>query len=70
MQFDSFQDFLNMGGYAIYVWVSYGITFGSLAILIYASATKENKVLKNITLKHNREQRIKASRRAKNEPET
>ncbi|MBE8166860.1 MAG: heme exporter protein CcmD [Shewanella sp.] len=67
MQFDSFQDFLNMGGYAVYVWVSYGITFGSLAILIYASATKESKVLKDIAVKLNREQRIKTSRRAKNE---
>jgi heme exporter protein D len=28
-------EFLAMGGYAWYVWGSYGVTFGTLALEIY-----------------------------------
>jgi heme exporter protein D len=28
---NAFQHFLNMGGYAFYVWTAYGITFALLA---------------------------------------
>ena len=33
MQFDSFADFLNMGGYAFYVWLSFGVTFLAMGII-------------------------------------
>ncbi len=32
MYWNSLDDFLNMGGYAFYVWVSFGVTFGCMAI--------------------------------------
>ncbi|NMM44948.1 heme exporter protein CcmD [Rhodospirillaceae bacterium KN72] len=35
--FDSFDAFLSMGGYASYVWPSYGICFGLLALLTVQS---------------------------------
>ena len=35
MQWHSLNDFLHMGGYALYVWVSFGITFGSMAIELW-----------------------------------
>ena len=28
-------DFLNMGGYAFYVWGAYGVTFALLAIEVF-----------------------------------
>ena len=32
MNWNSWQDFLAMGGYAVYVWGSYGVTAAALAI--------------------------------------
>lgn len=32
MYWHSLNDFLHMGGYALYVWVSFAVTFGSMAI--------------------------------------
>lgn len=32
MIWDSFGDFLNMGGYALYVWGSVIVTFGFMAV--------------------------------------
>ncbi|GGB72285.1 heme exporter protein CcmD [Shewanella inventionis] len=62
MQFDSMSDFLNMGGYAFYVWLAYGVTFSSLAILIISSARRKRKVLTEIASKQAREEKLKESR--------
>jgi heme exporter protein D len=35
MYWKSIDDFLQMGGYAFYVWVSFGITFGCMAIELF-----------------------------------
>ncbi len=67
MQFDSIQAFLHMGGYAFFVWCSFGICFASLSILVFFSATKERRILKEIATKLEREQRLKDIRRKKNE---
>lgn len=45
MQFESFTDFINMGGYAFYVWLAYGVTATSLATLIILSTRQKGKVL-------------------------
>ncbi|GAA0792007.1 MULTISPECIES: heme exporter protein CcmD [Pseudomonadati] len=62
MQFDSFAAFLDMGGYAFFVWLAYGVTFGSLAILIIHSLGQRRKVLIEISKKIIREERLKESR--------
>lgn len=62
MQFDSVSDFLNMGGYAFYVWLSYGITLGSLVILVLLSARRQQTVLKEIAKQASREKRLKENR--------
>mgnify|MGYP000539205494 FL=1 len=62
MQFDSFAAFLDMGGYAFFVWLAYGVTFGSLAILIIHSLGQRRKVLIEISKKIIREDRLKESR--------
>jgi len=35
MYWTSLDDFLNMGGYGFYVWVSFGVTFGCMAIELF-----------------------------------
>ena len=62
MQFESINDFLNMGGYASYVWLAYGVTFTSLTMLIILSARRKRKVLTEIASKMAREEKLKESR--------
>ena len=62
MQFDSLADFFNMGGYAFYVWLAYGVTFFSLGTLVISSLRQKRKVLNDIAKKIQREDRLKANR--------
>jgi heme exporter protein D len=62
MAFDSFGDFIAMGGYGFYVWLSYGLTFLALGILIVNSITKKNKIIKAVEQRLKREQRIKKAK--------
>ncbi|MFW5431888.1 MAG: heme exporter protein CcmD [Methylophilaceae bacterium] len=32
-------EFLNMGGYGLYVWVSFGVTFGCMAMELFLLRT-------------------------------
>ncbi|WP_394206050.1 heme exporter protein CcmD [Shewanella waksmanii] len=62
MQFESFAEFIDMGGYAFYVWLAYGISFFSLGTLIFFSARQKKKVLAEIAKKIQREERLKENR--------
>ncbi|QSX37502.1 heme exporter protein CcmD [Shewanella sedimentimangrovi] len=65
MQFESLSEFFNMGGYAFYVWLAYGTTFGCLAALILSSRSQQQKVLTEIAKKIVREERLKEHRSTK-----
>lgn len=62
MQFDSFADFLNMGGYAFYVWLSFGVTFVAMAIIAVQSFIKHRGLLKQVVVEKERKVRIKKAR--------
>ncbi|MGI2001232.1 heme exporter protein CcmD [Shewanella sp. AC91-MNA-CIBAN-0169] len=70
MQFNSFNDLLFMGGYAFYVWLSYGVTFGCLALLIIFSIQKKHMVLIEIAKKITRDQHLKEIRGNNHESKT
>jgi heme exporter protein D len=46
IQFDSIGDFLNMGGYAFYVWTSYAFAFVVLAVNLILPLRERNRLLK------------------------
>ncbi|AXQ13907.1 MULTISPECIES: heme exporter protein CcmD [Shewanella] len=62
MQFQSLAEFFNMGGYAFYVWLAYGVTFVSLSLLILVSSMKKRRVLQEIASKVQREERLAQNR--------
>ncbi|WP_334048301.1 heme exporter protein CcmD [Alteromonas gracilis] len=59
MQFESFVDFLAMGGYAFYVWLSFGVTFVAMAIIAVQSFIKHRGLLKQVVVEKERKVRIK-----------
>lgn len=44
-QFNSVGEFFAMGGYGFYVWLSYGITFLSVGLLIWISKREIKQTL-------------------------
>ncbi|MDV5171094.1 heme exporter protein CcmD [Photobacterium rosenbergii] len=66
MHFDSFSDFLAMGGYASYVWSAYGISFGALLWLMISSLNTKRRLAAEIKNKIAREKRIKDAEKLEN----
>ncbi|WP_298445013.1 heme exporter protein CcmD [uncultured Ferrimonas sp.] len=61
-QFASVSEFFAMGGYAKYVWLSYGIALIGLGSVTVASIRKRKAVLKQIANKQAREARLRQHR--------
>ncbi|MDE1221257.1 heme exporter protein CcmD [Vibrio aestuarianus] len=66
MHFDSFSDFLAMGGYAGYVWSAFGITFLSMLILLAVSMKRGKTLLQDVQAKVDRQARIDAAKHMEN----
>lgn len=68
MYFNSFSDFLAMGGtgHAPYVWGAFGITFLALFILLFLSLKQSRQQLKDIKVKIDRQTRIRAAKDMEN----
>ena len=64
MQFNSFNDFITMGGYGFYVWLSYGVAITLLIILIFSSLNSHKIVKKRILQKRKRDEKLKAAQKA------
>ncbi|GAA5193477.1 heme exporter protein CcmD [Ferrimonas gelatinilytica] len=61
-QFASLAEFFDMGGYAFYVWLSYGSAVIAIGGLIIHSARKRKSVLAQIAQKQEREARLRQHR--------
>ncbi|OBT15859.1 heme exporter protein CcmD [Vibrio sp. UCD-FRSSP16_10] len=66
MHFDSFSEFLLMGGYASYVWGAFIITFGALGLLFVLSCRESKATLKEVKNKMDRQTRIDAAKNMEN----
>ncbi|MDD5215648.1 MAG: heme exporter protein CcmD [Methylococcales bacterium] len=49
-------EFFAMGGYAFYVWASYGLTFLLLLIGVISPLLTNKQILRSLLLKRRREQ--------------
>ena len=64
MQFESWQAFWHMGGYAFYVWVSFGVTFLAMGLIVLNSMMTHKKLLKEVAQEAPRQQRIATAKQA------
>ncbi|RHW77533.1 heme exporter protein CcmD [Colwellia sp. RSH04] len=62
MQFNSFSEFINMGGYGFYVWLSFGVSALLLIILFFSSKAGHQKVINNIAKQKQREDKLREAR--------
>ncbi|MGC9403304.1 heme exporter protein CcmD [Vibrio genomosp. F10] len=66
MYFDSLSELLEMGGYAVYVWSAFGITFLSMFIILVTSIRRGKDLLKEVQAKIERQARIDAAKDLEN----
>ena len=66
MHFASFSDFLAMGGYAFYVWLSFGLTLICLIGIVISTRMKTRSLLGELHSKQAREARRKAAQQMEN----
>ncbi|USD66002.1 heme exporter protein CcmD [Vibrio sp. SCSIO 43136] len=66
MQFESLEQFLAMGGYSGYVWSAFGITFGSMLLLLWLSTQRKKALLNEVKAKIDRQARIDAAKNMEN----
>ncbi|MGL5319329.1 MAG: heme exporter protein CcmD [Aeromonas veronii] len=62
----SFSDFMAMGGYAFYVWLSFGLTLVCLVGIIISTRMKTRSLLGELRSKQAREARRKAAQQMEN----
>lgn len=62
MQFSSFSDFINMGGYGFYVWLSFGSAALILSLLLISSKAGHLQIMKQIAKRKQREDKLKEAR--------
>jgi len=65
MQFSNFSDFINMGGYGFYVWLSFGAAAVLLTLLTISSKAGHQKIIKQIALRKKREDKLRQARKNK-----
>ena len=66
MHFASFTDFMAMGGYAFYVWLSFGLTALCLVGIVMSTRLKTRNLLGELRNKQAREARRKAAQQMEN----
>ncbi|MGO4891658.1 heme exporter protein CcmD [Flavobacterium sp. W21_SRS_FM6] len=62
MHFDSFNEFWAMGGYGIYVWLSFGLGLLSLAALWLSAWFTKKRLFRQVTVEQARQQRIQQAK--------
>lgn len=66
MHFVSFSDFMAMGGYAFYVWLSFGLTLLCLVGIVISTRLKTRSLMGELRNKQAREARRKAAQQMEN----
>ena len=62
MQFDSFSDFIAMGGYGFYVWLSFGTCALILLGILVSSLRDTKRIIASVEQQIVREERIKQAK--------
>ncbi|MDT7525331.1 MULTISPECIES: heme exporter protein CcmD [Idiomarinaceae] len=58
MAFDSWYDFIDMGGYGFYVWLAYGVTLLALTILVMHGLRTRKQLQQQAVQQQQRQQRL------------
>lgn len=60
MSFSSWSEFFHMGGYALYVWLAYGVTVTVLSVLVLAPLWRHRRLRQDMARRRRLQQRDNA----------
>lgn len=55
--FESFADFIKMGGHGFYVWLCYALVFGAVLFGVWYAKTERTRTLKRLSINQARKNR-------------
>ncbi|RUO56179.1 MULTISPECIES: heme exporter protein CcmD [Pseudidiomarina] len=58
MQFESWQAFIEMGGYGFYVWLAFGVSFLAMGLLVVQGLRARSKLEREFVQEQQRQQRL------------
>lgn len=70
MQFDSLGAFLAMGGYGLYVWLSFGVTAIMMVLITFQTRMEHRTLLVQISTEKQRKARIQKARKRQHDAQT
>jgi heme exporter protein D len=51
------EEFFNMGGYAVYVWSSYGLAFIVMLLIFIQPISARKQILKDLRMKYRQQEK-------------
>ncbi len=60
MSFSSWSEFFHMGGYALYVWLAYGVTLAVLGVLVLIPLWRHRRLRQDMARRRRLQQRDNA----------
>jgi len=66
MQFNNIEEFLAMGGYALFVWSGTGVSLLAMLLLVGFTRWQRRQLFAQIRRKQRRQERIQAARKLEN----
>jgi heme exporter protein D len=70
MQFESINAFFAMGGYGLYVWLSFGLGLLSMALLWGGAWLGKKRLLRQIIVEQARQTRVNQARQTANKQDS
>lgn len=58
MNWNSFSDFAQMGGYGLYVWGSYAVTLAALAFEVSSVVRRQRRTMRRLQAQFRDERRV------------
>ncbi len=68
MAFDSFHDFLAMGGHAPYVWAAWAVTAGLLGGIVLHARAERRRLWRHLQRRERRERRLAGQQATNSHP--
>lgn len=53
------EEFFHMGGYAVYVWSSYGLAFIVLLVIFFGPMMNRKRIIRDLRMKYRQQARQK-----------
>ena len=62
MQFNSFEEFIAMGGYGLYVWSAFAVSIIAMALIVVHTRAQSRRLRSDLLKQQQREEKLKMAK--------